>query len=122
MATTARARRAAISPWRVRSLQSQQLAAGQQADRLLQTPAFRLLALGGLDPGEVTPAVRERQRLEVAPGRRVLPQRGPDVGRQLRRQLEARRARGIAALGGRTLDPRPLQSPCGSQLGVTPAV
>src|SRR5262245_17944478 len=37
-------------------LPSQHLAAGQKSNRLLQTPEFRFLALGGLDPGVITPA------------------------------------------------------------------
>ena len=40
------------------SLQSQHLAAGEEANRLPETPEFRVLALGGLNPGEIAPALR----------------------------------------------------------------
>jgi len=38
-------------------LQSQHFATGQEANRLLQTPQFRFLALGGLNPSEIPSAV-----------------------------------------------------------------
>src|SRR5687768_981302 len=42
-------------------LQSQRLTAAQEPDRLRQAPELRLLALGGIDPREVPPALLGRQ-------------------------------------------------------------
>src|SRR5262245_16830432 len=47
-------------------LQSQHFAACQEANRLFQTLVFRFLALGGLDPSKVSPALLGRQSFEVA--------------------------------------------------------
>jgi hypothetical protein len=54
-------------------LQTEHFAASQKANRLLETPEFRFLALGGLNPCEIPPALRGRQRFESAHGWRVLP-------------------------------------------------
>jgi len=38
-------------------LQSQHFAAGKETNGLLEAPEFRFLALGGLNPGEIPPAL-----------------------------------------------------------------
>src|SRR5689334_1160287 len=74
----------------------------QHLDRLLQTPLPRLRPLRLINPPDVIPAVRWRQRLEHRPGGLVLFQRLGDVVRHI---LTTRRPRRNIddAIGGRTL-------------------
>ncbi len=71
--------RAASQSLSVQSLQSQHFAAGKETNGLREAAEFRSLALGGLDPGVILPALRGRRRLEVAQGSRVIPQRCLDL-------------------------------------------
>ena len=64
------------------SLQSEHFTAGQEANGLLEAPDLRVLALGGLDPCNIPPLLRRRQRFEVAQGFWMMPQRRLDVRRK----------------------------------------
>src|SRR5688500_17422233 len=100
------------------SLQAEHLAVRQQTARLLETSELRFLPLGGLDPRDVPPALRRRQRLEVPQDLRAPGERGLEVLRKPCGQLEPRRPRSRAAVGGRTVDPGLLQPPGGLERGV----
>ena len=61
-------------------VQSQHFAASQKANGLLETSEFRLLALGGLNPGDIPSTLRECQRFEMTQGSWVTLQLCLDVG------------------------------------------
>src|SRR5262249_20607847 len=78
----------------------------------------RIASFGGLNPGEIPPALRGCQRFEVAQGNRVIPQRCLDVLGKLCGDRKPRWPRTVAAVSREAFDPWRLQSPAGFELGV----
>src|SRR5512145_2112976 len=91
--------------------QSRWLARGQQANRLLQTPGFRFVAPGRLDPGDIPPTLRRWERFEGPLRRRTPGQRCLNVGWESGRQFESCWLSTIGTVGRRPLEPGSLQPP-----------
>ena len=105
-------------PYDSQLLQAQHPARGQQANRFVQTPAFRFLPLGGVDPGEIASALLGGQGFEGSRRRRMLPQRCLQVGWKLRRQFQPWRSWSRSAFRRGSREAGRLKSPTGLEYRV----